>query len=125
MTALVEQTWVPYIDEKSQATFEELRTLRAEVPNWRIVYQASVPHLERSYDFPDFQRALAFAEHISKIAEQEHHYPAVTVEWGKVTVTWWTQTVQWLHRNDFVMAAKTDRAYQLANLIRAIEPVEL
>jgi len=29
-------------------------------------------------------------------------------EWGKVTVTWWTHKVGGLHRNDFIMAAKTD-----------------
>jgi len=25
-----------------------------------------------------------------------------------VTVTWWTHTIKGLHRNDFIMAAKTD-----------------
>ncbi|MHC5772279.1 MAG: 4a-hydroxytetrahydrobiopterin dehydratase [Nostoc sp.] len=29
-------------------------------------------------------------------------------EWGKVTVTWWTHAIQALHRNDFIMAVKTD-----------------
>jgi 4a-hydroxytetrahydrobiopterin dehydratase len=29
-------------------------------------------------------------------------------EWGRVTVTWWTHTVQGLHKNDLIMAAKTD-----------------
>jgi 4a-hydroxytetrahydrobiopterin dehydratase len=30
---------------------------------------------------------------------------------GKVTVTWWTHKIKGLHRNDFIMAAKTDRLY--------------
>ncbi len=112
MAALVEQRCVPCIEKPAQATLEELRILRAQVPNWQIVYKADVPYLERLYEFPDFRQALAFAEHISRIAEREHHYPAVTVEWGKVTVTWWTQAIPGLHRNDFVMAAKTDHAYR-------------
>jgi len=29
-------------------------------------------------------------------------------EWGRVTVTWWTHKIRGLHRNDFIMAAKTD-----------------
>jgi len=28
-----------------------------------------------------------------------------------VTVTWWTHKVKGLHRNDVIMAAKTDAAY--------------
>ena len=34
--------------------------------------------------------------------------PALLTEWGRVTVSWWTHKIKGLHRNDFVMAAKTD-----------------
>jgi 4a-hydroxytetrahydrobiopterin dehydratase len=27
------------------------------------------------------------------------------------TVTWWTHKIKGLHRNDFIMAAKTDQLY--------------
>jgi len=33
---------------------------------------------------------------------------ALLTEWGRVTVTWWTHKIRALHRNDFIMAAKTD-----------------
>ena len=33
---------------------------------------------------------------------------ALFTEWGRVTVTWWTHKIRGLHRNDFIMAAKTD-----------------
>ena len=33
-------------------------------------------------------------------------------EWGKVTVNWWTHKIKGLHKNDFIMAAKTDRLYE-------------
>jgi 4a-hydroxytetrahydrobiopterin dehydratase len=33
-------------------------------------------------------------------------------EWGKVTVTWWTHKIDGLHRNDFIMAAKTEDLYR-------------
>jgi 4a-hydroxytetrahydrobiopterin dehydratase len=35
------------------------------------------------------------------------------LEWGKVTVTWWTHVIGGLHKNDFIMAAKCDRAAML------------
>jgi 4a-hydroxytetrahydrobiopterin dehydratase len=33
-------------------------------------------------------------------------------EWGSTMVTWWTHKIKGLHRNDFIMAAKTDERYQ-------------
>ena len=42
------------------------------------------------------------------LAEAEGHHPALLTEWGRVTVSWWTHKIKGLHRNDFVMAAKTD-----------------
>ena len=35
--------------------------------------------------------------------------PALLTEWGRTTVTWWTHKIKGLHRNDFIMAAKTDK----------------
>jgi 4a-hydroxytetrahydrobiopterin dehydratase len=32
----------------------------------------------------------------------------IITEWGRVTVQWRTHKIQYLHRNDFIMAAKTD-----------------
>ena len=31
---------------------------------------------------------------------------------GKVTVSWWTHAISGLHRNDFIMAARTDQLYE-------------
>ena len=35
----------------------------------------------------------------------------MTLEWGRVAVQWWTHKIRGLHRNDFIMAAKTDHIY--------------
>ena len=35
-------------------------------------------------------------------------HPGLLTEWGKVTVTWWSHSIKGLHRNDFIMAARTD-----------------
>jgi 4a-hydroxytetrahydrobiopterin dehydratase len=64
--------------------------------------------LERAFKFKDFAEALAFTIKVGEIAEAEGHHPALLTEWGRVTVTWWTHKIRGLHRNDFIMAAKTD-----------------
>ena len=59
----------------------------------------------------DFAQALKLTTEIAKLAEQEQHHPALLTEWGRTTVTWWTHKIKGLHRNDFIMAAKTDQLY--------------
>jgi pterin-4a-carbinolamine dehydratase len=63
---------------------------------------------ERAFEFPSFADALAFTNRVGALAEKEGHHPALLTEWGRVTVTWWTHKIRGLHRNDFIMAAKTD-----------------
>ena len=64
-----------------------------------------------SLSFPTFVDALAFTNKVGALAEEEGHHPALLTEWGKVSVTWWTHKIRGLHRNDFIMAAKTDLLY--------------
>nr|WP_298249847.1 4a-hydroxytetrahydrobiopterin dehydratase [uncultured Halomonas sp.] len=89
-------------------TETERKELGAEVPEWQIVERSGIMKLERAFTFPDFQQALAFTQRVGEIAEQAGHHPALLTEWGKVTVTWWSHKIQGLHRNDFILAARTD-----------------
>ena len=86
----------------------ELPALLREIPGWRVVERDSVRRLERVFTFPDFAAALAFTNRVGAEAETEGHHPALSTEWGRVTVTWWTHSIGGLHRNDFIMAARTD-----------------
>lgn len=89
-------------------TDPELAQFHAQVPDWQIVDRERIKRLERAFQFPDFAQALAFTNRIGALAEAEGHHPALLTEWGRVTVTWWTHKIRGLHRNDFIMAAKTD-----------------
>ncbi|HXI14209.1 MAG TPA: 4a-hydroxytetrahydrobiopterin dehydratase [Thermoanaerobaculia bacterium] len=72
---------------------------------WRLV---SNHHLERSWTFPDFRRALAFTNQIGDLAELQGHHPDITLKWGSVAVVIWTHAIDGLTRSDFVLAAKID-----------------
>ena len=54
----------------------------------------------------------ATVEAARALAEEQGHHPALLTEWGRTTVTWWMHKIKGLHRNDFIMAAKTDELYQ-------------
>ncbi|MCW5881018.1 MAG: 4a-hydroxytetrahydrobiopterin dehydratase [Anaerolineae bacterium] len=93
------------------ATAAEIDAFMPQIPDWRIVERNDIPRLERVFKFKAFADALAFTDRVGALAEAEGHHPALLTEWGRVTVTWWTHKIRNLHRNDFIMAAKTDGLY--------------
>ena len=97
-----------------KVTDAEIAELRQSVPEWEVVEREGIPRLERQFKFADFSQALAFSVRIGLIAETEGHHPAILTEWGKVTVAWWTHVIRGLHRNDFIMAARTDALVEAA-----------
>ena len=94
-----------------RVTEAELAEYSPQVPAWRIINEDSIDRLQRVFTFPSFVEALAFTNKVGELAESEGHHPALLTEWGKVTVTWWTHKIHGLHRNDFIMAARTDQLY--------------
>ena len=89
-------------------TSREMDELLPQIPDWRVLEESGIKRLVRSYKFPDFRAALDFTNQVGELAETAGHHPALLTEWGKVTVSWWTHKIKGLHRNDFIMAARTD-----------------
>jgi len=89
-------------------TEAEIRELKPQIPEWKLVEKEGIPCLERVFSFSNFVAALAFTNRVGALAEAEWHHPAILTEWGRVTVTLWTHKIRGLHRNDFIMAAKID-----------------
>ena len=89
----------------------EIRQMHPEVPDWQVVERDGIKRLERIFRFDDFGSALAFTNRVGEIAEAQGHHPALLTEWGRVTVAWWTHKIKGLHRNDFIMAAKSNELY--------------
>ena len=89
-------------------TEAEIAELGPGVRDWRLLERDGIARLERVFQFASFADALAFTNRVGALAEEQGHHPALLTEWGRVTVTWWTHKIRGLHRNDFIMAAKTD-----------------
>jgi 4a-hydroxytetrahydrobiopterin dehydratase len=92
----------------------EMAELKAQIPDWQLRTLDEIPRLERVFRFKNFVEALAFTVKVGELAESEGHHPAILTEWGKVAVTFWTHAIRGLHRNDFIMAAKTDDIFTRA-----------
>src|SRR5512143_3630159 len=98
--------------DSPKLTAVEIAGLKPGIPDWTIVQRDGEQRLERAFKFKNFAEALAFTDAVGALAESEKHHPALLTEWGKTTVTWWTHKIGGLHRNDFVMAARTDEIYE-------------
>ncbi len=109
--SLAEQQCEACRADAPQVSDEELATLIREIPEWTPEVRDGVMQLERVYRFRNFKQALAFTNNVGEIAEEVGHHPAILTEWGKVTVTWWSHEMGGLHRNDFIMAARTDSVF--------------
>ena len=86
----------------------DLKLMMPNIPDWSVIVVDGVMQLSREFDFADFAQALAFTNRVGEIAEAEDHHPAILTEWGKVTVSWWSHKIKGLHKNDLIMAARTD-----------------
>ncbi len=104
---------------------EDLKTLMPRIPDWSVIVVEGIMQLTREFGFKNFEQAMAFSNRVGDIAEAEGHHPAILTEWGKVTVTWWSHKIKGLHRNDLIMAARTDGVFGGGVLVQAIDDCSL
>lgn len=86
----------------------EIERLMPSIPEWEIVEIDDERRLRRTFKFDGWTPAVAFTNAVAEAAEQNDHHPYIELEWGRVQVSWWTHKIGGLHKNDFIMAAKTD-----------------
>ena len=109
MEALSQMKCTACRGDEPRLTDDGIADMLPQVPEWGLVERDGIKRLERRFTFRNFAQALAFTNKVGELAEAEGHHPAILTEWGRVTVTWWTHRIKGLHRNDFILAAKTDQ----------------
>ncbi|MFW5825578.1 MAG: 4a-hydroxytetrahydrobiopterin dehydratase [Marinobacter sp.] len=112
MPILAEQNCEACRADAPQVSSEEQDELLMQLPDWQVIEVDGVSQLQRVFCFRNFAQALAFTNRVAELAEAAGHHPALLLEYGKVTVRWWTHKIHGLHRNDFIMAARTDSLYE-------------
>jgi 4a-hydroxytetrahydrobiopterin dehydratase len=92
----------PMAKDRVEALLRELDA------RWRLNTNG---HLERAYAFENFAQAMAFANKVADVAEDEGHHPDLHIAWGVRKVEIWTHKISGLTESDFYFAAKADRAF--------------
>jgi 4a-hydroxytetrahydrobiopterin dehydratase len=108
MGKLIQEKCVACRGDVPRLSDSEIAHLKSETSEWQLLTEDDIPRLNRVFSFKNFAEALAFTLKLGELAESEGHHPAILTEWGRVTVSWWTHKIRGLHRNDFIMASKTD-----------------
>ena len=112
METLTQMGCVACRRDEPTVTDAEIAEFHPQVSDWDIVELDGIKRLRRVFSFNDFAQALEFTNKVGELADEAGHHPALLTEWDRTTVTWWTHKIRGLHRNDFVMAAKTNVLYQ-------------
>jgi 4a-hydroxytetrahydrobiopterin dehydratase len=85
---------------------DEARRYLQETPGWILDEDAA--RIRRRWKFPDFAAAMAFAQAVGTLAEEQGHHPDLSVGWGYCEVVFQTHRIRGLHENDFIMAARVN-----------------
>ncbi len=93
----------PLAKDRAQVLLRELDD------GWRL---NADDHLERAYAFENFAQAMAFANKVAEVAEDEGHHPDLHIAWGMCKLEIWTHKISGLTESDFYLAAKADRAFK-------------
>lgn len=106
--ALADQQCIPCRGGVPPLPRDRIEVLLLELgTGWRLNADG---HLWKEFEFKDFAQALAFANRVGAIAEEQRHHPDLRVGWGYCGVEIWTHKIGGLTESDFYLAAKIDRA---------------
>ena len=99
-------------DTAEAAGQDQINNFATSCPEWVIKTELDTIFLTRTYLFPDFVQASAFASKVSSIAEQANHHPRIIIEYGKTRVDWWSHKIANIHPLDLQLAADTDKLFK-------------
>ena len=103
---LADRTCVPCRGGVPGLPAEEVAKLLAETPGWAL--EEGATRIRRTFRFRDFATAMAFAQRVGDLAEQQGHHPDIALGWGYCSVAFRTHRIGALHENDFIMAARVN-----------------
>jgi len=76
----------------------------AGIPEWK----RSKEEIARTFEFTDFQAAIAFVNRVAAAAEKAVHHPDIEIRWNKVRLTLTTHDAGGLTAKDISLATRCD-----------------
>jgi 4a-hydroxytetrahydrobiopterin dehydratase len=111
MNDLLKKKCVPCEGGVVPFNISEIHKYQKKVDGWDVIKNnKGIFFLEKKFKFKNFLESQNFVNLVGKISEEEGHHPDLLFGWGYAKVTITTHAIEGLSENDFILAAKIDRA---------------
>lgn len=87
---------------------ESIESRMKKVPEWDLEEK----HIERTFEFDDFNAAIDFVNGVAEIAEEADHHPDIDIRWNRVRLVLCTHSKGGLTENDFELAQRIDNLFE-------------
>lgn len=85
-------------------TAQDIKEWLKKLPQW----DHEKKHIERVFEFDDFDQAIEFVNGVAEIAGEDDHHPDIDIRYSKVTLRLSTHSEGGLTDMDFEVAEKID-----------------
>ena len=114
MNDLLKKKCVPCEGGVIPFNISEIHKYQKKVDGWDVIKNnKGVFFLEKKFKFKNFLESQNFVNLVGKISEEEGHHPDLSFGWGYAKVTITTHAIEGLSENDFILAAKIDRSFNV------------
>ncbi len=85
-------------------TPQDIKAWLKKLPEWEL----DKKHIERVYEFDDFNGAIDFVNSVAEIAEEDEHHPDIDIRYTKVRIALSTHSEGGITDLDFETAERID-----------------
>ena len=111
MSDLLNKKCVPCEGGVSAFDISEIHKYQKKVDGWNITEDENkIFFLHKKFKFENFIKSQDFVNKVGKISEEEDHHPDIRCVWGYAEIKITTHAIKGLSENDFILAAKIDKA---------------
>lgn len=87
--------------------YKKVHELTERLNNWTFKNKAE--HIEKQFNFNNFQEAIKFTNKVAELAENANHHPDIKIhDYNKVTICLSTHEAEGLTGKDFDLAEQID-----------------
>ena len=114
MCDLTSKKCVPCEGDVSSLDLSEIHKYQKKVDGWEVKSnEKKIYFLEKNFKFKNFIESQKFINKVGEISEQESHHPDILFGWGYAKITITTHAIEGLSENDFILAAKIDKFFNV------------
>ena len=114
MNDLLEKKCVPCEGGAIAFDISEIHNYQKKVDGWDVLKDDKKKFfLEKNFKFKNFLESQNFVNEVGKISEEEGHHPDILFGWGYAKIAITTHAIEGLSENDFILAAKIDKLFNV------------